>query len=148
EMGLSMIIRRTMRKADEEIKGMERVAEWTAGCLREMSASAPVDPVERFAGAWSGRWTRKDNKTSGMLTTMFHFQDGQLGGWHYQEKYVLNDVTSSGDSLSFWHQYGDCKGYHSFQVEDFEKRVARSTYQVKCPAEGHAPSHSGEIRYE
>jgi hypothetical protein len=79
------------------------------------------------------------------VVTVFTEQNGQLGGWHFQQSWVMEEVAVSGNSVTFSHVYNqDCRAHHTFTVLNFETRQAQSQYTVTCPGPG---GHTGTVTY-
>jgi hypothetical protein len=109
---------------------------------------APPPPgigLAGLAGAWTGTFRRDDTGETGAVVTMFTEHNGQLGGWHFQESWVMENVAVSGNTVTFSHVYGqDCRAQHTFTVLNYETREAQSNYTVTCPGSG---GHTGTITY-
>ena len=118
-----------------------RVDDFAAGSLPQTSGPA------RLAGAWTGVYQRHDDTGGrGSLVTMFTAHNGQVGGWHYQESWVIKNASVSDNVVTFTHKYDDqCSAHHTFTIINYETRQARSEYEVRCT--GGKKGHKGTITY-
>jgi hypothetical protein len=111
---------------------------WTAHCPAHAGLSG-------FVGTWNGTFRRDDTGQTGPVVTVFTEQNGQLGGWHFQQSWVMENVAVSGNTVTFSHVYNlDCRAHHTFTVVNFETRQAQSQYTVTCPGPG---GHTGTVTY-
>jgi len=111
---------------------------WTVHCPSGIGLTG-------LAGAWTGTFRRDDTGETGAVVTMFTEHNGQLGGWHFQESWVMENVAVSGNTVTFSHVYGqDCRAQHTLTVLNYETREAQSNYTVTCLSSG---GHTGTITY-
>jgi hypothetical protein len=130
--------------ADEDDLDMAQLGELPASDDQRVSEPRPASAADRIVGTWSGAFKRNDTGATGGVQTVFTLDKGRLGGWHYQESWVIEGASVSGNVVTFAHVYGECRAHHTFTIASYEARQARSEYSVKCPRQG---GHTGTITY-